>query len=72
MMASKCRGFAHLEFGDAHGGLHADDLEAGGQDIAIQADATDNQMQMAATLAASARLVVVDECGLVLLRAEMP
>lgn len=72
MMASKRRGLAHLEFGDPHGGLHADDFEAGGQDIAIKADATDDQMQMAATLAASARLVVVDECSLVLLGAEMP
>jgi len=30
MMASKGRGFVHLELGDAHGGLHADDFEAGG------------------------------------------
>lgn len=72
MMASKGCGFAHFELYDAHRGLHADDLEAGGQDIAIKADATDDQMQMAATLTASARFVMVDECSLVLLRAEMP
>ncbi|SEH27881.1 hypothetical protein [Rhizobium sp. NFR12] len=72
MMASERRGLTHLEFNDAHGGLHADDFEAGWQDIAIKMDATDDQVQMAATLTAPARLVVIDERSLVLLCAEMP
>ncbi len=71
MMAPKGRGFAHLEFGDAHGGLHADDFVARRQDIAIGSDAAHDHVQMSTPLAAVARLVVVDECSLVLLRAEM-
>lgn len=71
VMAAERGGLAQLELRQSHGRLHPNLLEACGQDLTVRADAANDEVQVAATLAALPGLVVVDEGGLVILRTEV-
>lgn len=72
MVAAERRGLPEFELRQPDGRLHADFLKAGWQHVALGAHATDDDVNMAIALAASAGLVMEHKRGLMVFGPEVP